>query len=53
VDKVIVVMPAYNAAATLLKTYEQIPKDIVSEVLLVDDASRDETVALEIGRAHV
>ncbi len=45
-EKVTVVMPAYNAAATLLKTYEQIPKDIVTEVLLVDDASRDETVAL-------
>jgi glycosyltransferase involved in cell wall biosynthesis len=39
-------MPAYNAAGTLLQTYEQIPKDIVAEVLLVDDASRDETVAL-------
>ncbi|HUV03482.1 MAG TPA: glycosyltransferase family 2 protein [Armatimonadota bacterium] len=45
-QKVIVVMPAYNAAATLLETYRQIPKDIVSEVLLVDDASRDETVAV-------
>ena len=45
-EKVIVVMPAYNAAATLLQTYEQIPKDIVAEVLLVDDASRDETVGL-------
>lgn len=45
-SKVIVVMPAYNAASTLLRTYEQIPKDIVGEVLLVDDASRDKTVAL-------
>jgi glycosyltransferase involved in cell wall biosynthesis len=43
-DKVVVVMPAYNAAKTLLETYEQIPKDVVSEVLLVDDASKDETV---------
>ena len=43
-EKVTVVMPAYNAASTLLRTYEQIPKDIVSEVLLVDDASNDETV---------
>lgn len=42
--KVIVVMPAYNAASTLVRTYEQIPKDLVSEVLLVDDASHDETV---------
>jgi len=45
-DKVIVVMPAYNAASTLLETYKQIPKDIVNEVLLVDDASRDETVTV-------
>jgi glycosyltransferase involved in cell wall biosynthesis len=41
--KVVVVMPAYNAAGTLQQTYEQIPKDVVDEVLLVDDASRDET----------
>lgn len=45
-EKVVVVMPAYNAAATLVETYGQIPKDIVAEVLLVDDASRDETVAV-------
>ena len=42
--KVTVVMPAYNAASTLLRTYEQIPKDVVDEILLVDDASNDETV---------
>ena len=41
--KVIVVMPAYNAASTLVRTYEQIPNDLVSEVLLVV-ASHDETV---------
>ncbi len=41
--KVVVVMPAYNAAKTLQKTYAEIPKDIVDEVILVDDASRDET----------
>ncbi|MGB9587795.1 MAG: glycosyltransferase family 2 protein, partial [Armatimonadota bacterium] len=45
-DKVVVVMPAYNAASTLLETYKQIPKDIVNEVLLVDDASRDDTVTV-------
>jgi len=38
-------MPAYNAAKTLEKTYSEIPHDIVDEVILVDDASRDDTVA--------
>jgi glycosyltransferase involved in cell wall biosynthesis len=42
--KVLVVMPAYNAAQTLERTYQDIPFDVVDEVLLVDDASRDETV---------
>lgn len=46
--KVLVVMPAYNAARTLERTFQDIPFDIVDEVLLVDDASRDET--LEIAR---
>ncbi|HEV7646371.1 MAG TPA: glycosyltransferase family 2 protein [Pyrinomonadaceae bacterium] len=44
--KIIVVMPAYNAAKTLAKTVAEIPRDIVDEVLLVDDASNDETVSL-------
>jgi glycosyltransferase involved in cell wall biosynthesis len=44
--KVVVVMPAYNAAKTLKKTYDEVPKDIVDEVILVDDASRDETAKL-------
>jgi glycosyltransferase involved in cell wall biosynthesis len=44
--KIIVVMPAYNAAKTLLQTVAEIPRDVVDEVLLVDDASNDETVAL-------
>jgi len=39
-------MPAYNAEKTLAKTVEEIPRDIVDEILLVDDASSDETVAL-------
>jgi len=46
--KVLVVMPAYNAARTLERTFQDIPFDIVDEVLLVDDASHDET--LEIAR---
>jgi len=44
--KIIVVMPAYNAEQTLEKTYNDIPKDIVDEILLVDDHSRDRTVAI-------
>jgi glycosyltransferase involved in cell wall biosynthesis len=44
--RVTVVLPAYNAAKTLKTTYEEIPHDIVDDVVLVDDASPDETVAL-------
>ena len=44
--KVVVVMPAYNAARTVKKTYDDIPKDVVDDIILVDDASRDETVAV-------
>jgi glycosyltransferase involved in cell wall biosynthesis len=53
--KVIVVLPAYNAAQTLAKTYQEIPMDLVDEVILCDDASRDNTVALahQIGIKHV
>ncbi len=49
--KIVVVMPAYNAEKTLEQTYAEVPKDIVDEVILVDDASRDFTarVALELG----
>ncbi|MGC1454650.1 MAG: glycosyltransferase family 2 protein [Nitrospirota bacterium] len=43
--KIIVVLPAYNAAKTLELTYREIPHDIVDEVILVDDASRDDTAA--------
>ena len=42
--KIIVVMPAYNAAKTLEATYRDVPKDIVDEVILVDDGSTDNTV---------
>ena len=37
-------MPAYNAEKTLQKTYDEIPKDIVDEIILTDDCSKDETV---------
>jgi len=41
--KVVVIMPAYNAEKTLRKTYEEIPHDIVDEIILTDDASSDST----------
>lgn len=44
--KVVVVMPAYNAEKTLEKTYREIPRDIVDEVILVDDRSHDRTVEI-------
>jgi len=44
--KIAVVLPAYNAALTLEKTYHELPFDIVDEVILVDDASNDNTVEL-------
>ncbi len=42
--KIIVVLPAYNAASTLKSTYDEIPFDVVDDVVLVDDASKDDTV---------
>jgi glycosyltransferase involved in cell wall biosynthesis len=44
--RVVVVLPAYNAAATLERTYREIPQDLVDEILLVDDASQDHTVSV-------
>ncbi|HUP58831.1 MAG TPA: glycosyltransferase family 2 protein [Thermoanaerobaculia bacterium] len=44
--KVIVVLPAYNAERTLRPTYEDIPRDWVDDILLVDDVSRDRTVEI-------
>lgn len=53
--KIIVVMPAYNAATTLEKTYREIPLDVVDEVIVVDDKSYDNTieVAKNLGIQHV
>ena len=48
-QKIIVVMPAFNAARTLERTYRDLPLDIVDEVLLVDDASADTTAELSRG----
>jgi len=54
-NKVIVVMPAYNAEQTLTRTYHELPLDVVDEVVLVDDASQDHTVevAAELGIEHL
>ena len=43
--KIVVVMPAYNAAKTIERTYREIPLDLVDEVVVTDDASGDGTVA--------
>ncbi len=53
--KVVAVLPAYNAARTLEKTYREIPFDLVDEVILCDDASKDNTseLARAIGVDHV
>ncbi len=49
--KVVVVMPAYNAAKTLRMTYAELPRDVVDLVIVVDDGSSDETarIARELG----
>lgn len=53
--KVVVVLPAYNAELTLEKTFNEIPFDIVDEVVLVDDASKDKTFEIgeKLGINHV
>jgi glycosyltransferase involved in cell wall biosynthesis len=53
--KIIVVMPAYNAGKTLENTYKELPFDLVDDVIVVDDASSDNTyeLAKELGIQHV
>src|SRR5215203_6040829 len=53
--KVIVVLPAYNAGKTLEKTYREIDLQVVDEVVLVDDASKDNTIeiAKKLGIFHI
>jgi glycosyltransferase involved in cell wall biosynthesis len=53
--KIVVVLPAYNAAKTLEKTFNEIPFDIVDEVVLVDDSSKDDTIEIgyRIGIKHI
>lgn len=53
--KIVVVLPAYNAAQTIERTYKEIPFDIVDDVVLVDDNSPDNTVEVgkELGIKHI
>ncbi|HPK09395.1 MAG: glycosyltransferase family 2 protein [Saprospiraceae bacterium] len=53
--KVVVVLPAYNASKTLSKTVREIPLGLVDDIVLCDDASRDETVlvARKLGIKHI
>jgi glycosyltransferase involved in cell wall biosynthesis len=53
--KIGIVLPAYNAASTLEKTYTEIPFDIIDEIILVDDNSKDNTseVAERLGIKHI
>jgi len=53
--KLVVVLPAYNAAKTIEKTYKEIPFDIVDDVILVDDNSKDDTVqvAAKLNIRHI
>ena len=45
-QKLIIVLPAYNAELTLESVYQQIPKNLVDDIILVDDGSKDNTVSL-------
>jgi glycosyltransferase involved in cell wall biosynthesis len=45
-QKIVVVMPAYNAERTLERTFREVPRDLVDEIVLTDDASQDETVTI-------
>ncbi len=45
-QKIVVVLPAYNAEKTLRQTLDALPREVVDEIILTDDASRDDTVAL-------
>ncbi len=52
--KVVVVMPAYNAEKTLLRTYDDLPHEIIDAVVIVDDRSQDDTIGLAARlKAHV
>ncbi len=42
--KVVIVLPAYNASLTLEQTYHELPKDIIDDIIIVDDCSTDDTL---------
>ena len=44
--KIVVILPAYNAEKTIEKTYQDIPKELVDEILVVDDSSSDRTIEI-------
>ena len=52
--KVVIVLPAYNAEKTLQRTLDEVPMDIIDEIILCDDASKDNTysLALSLGIKH-
>src|SRR3569623_1034920 len=54
-QKVVVVLPAYNAAKTVKQTYDEIDTTLVDEVIQVDDASKDDTIAAarDAGNTHI
>jgi glycosyltransferase involved in cell wall biosynthesis len=54
-QRIVVVLPAFNAEKTLEQTYNEIPFDIVDEVVLVDDSSHDKTIQIahELGIQHI
>ena len=45
-EHIVVIMPAYNAAKTLERTYRDLPTEVVDRIILVDDVSQDETVEI-------
>ena len=53
--KIVVVLPAYNASKTLETTYNEIPFDIIDDVVIVDDNSSDDTLAVakKLGVNHI
>ena len=51
-NRLVVVMPAYNAERTLRQTFAELPHEYVDETILVDDASRDATVQVAARAGH-